>query len=74
MSEFRIRKIGALTSVGSNLTWPWYTLDQPENMVFFANETTMGYVEPDTYRAEGIAYISSNLLPRINLAGLNALI
>ena len=53
--------------LGSAIKWPLYTLDEPQNMVFFANETVMGYVEPDTYRADGIAYISSNILPYISL-------
>ena len=39
-------------------------------MMFFANETVVGYVEPDTYRADGIAYISSHLLPYIGLESL----
>jgi hypothetical protein len=63
-----------LIGAGSELNWPVYTLEQPENMVFFANETTMGYVEPDTYRADGIAYISSNLLPTIGLQSLQSAI
>jgi len=49
---------------GSSLTcetvdavpWPKYTLDNPCNFYFTANETS--YVEPDTYRAEAIEYVS----------------
>lgn len=36
--------------------WPKYTLDNPRNFYFTANETS--YVEPDTYRAEAIEYVS----------------
>ncbi|EHA56295.1 lipase 2 [Pyricularia oryzae 70-15] len=38
--------------------WPVYTLEQPQNYVFDVNATGYGYIEPDTYRAEGIKYIS----------------
>ncbi|CZR61563.1 related to triacylglycerol lipase V precursor [Phialocephala subalpina] len=41
--------------------WPKYTLYNPRNIVFDANVTNLAYVEPDTYRAEGIAYISDRL-------------
>lgn len=36
-------------------------MDNPQNIVFDANVTNVAYVEPDTYRAEGIAYIGSIL-------------
>jgi triacylglycerol lipase len=36
--------------------WPKYTLDNPSNFYFTANQTS--YVEPDYYRAEPIAYLS----------------
>ncbi|PVH87433.1 triacylglycerol lipase [Cadophora sp. DSE1049] len=36
--------------------WPKYTLDNPCNFYFTANQTS--YVEPDTYRAEAIEYLS----------------
>lgn len=41
--------------------WPQYSLDNPQNMVFDANVTGLAYIQPDTYRAEGIAYIGSIL-------------
>ncbi|KAL2803399.1 Alpha/Beta hydrolase protein [Aspergillus granulosus] len=40
--------------------WPKYTVDNPEDFVFDANVTS--YVEPDTYRKEGIALINDNAL------------
>jgi carboxylesterase type B len=39
------------------LDWPAYTLDDPQVIVFDVNVTELAYVEADTYRAEGIAYI-----------------
>jgi triacylglycerol lipase len=42
--------------------WPPYTLDNPRNIVFDANVTDLAYVEPDEYRAEGIAYVQSRLV------------
>ncbi|CZT06846.1 related to triacylglycerol lipase V precursor [Rhynchosporium graminicola] len=39
------------------VNWPEYTLDSPKNIVFDANVTDVAYAEPDTYRAEGIAYL-----------------
>ena len=46
----------------SCVNWPAYTLDSPRNIVFNTNVTELAYVEPDIYRAEGIAYVSSNVL------------
>ncbi|EFX01808.1 carboxylesterase family protein [Grosmannia clavigera kw1407] len=43
----------------SPVHWPQYSLDSPQNMVFDVNATDVAYIEPDTYRAEGIAYIGS---------------
>ncbi|KAH7412997.1 triacylglycerol lipase [Cadophora sp. MPI-SDFR-AT-0126] len=43
------------------VNWPKYTLDDPKNIVFDANVTNVAYEEPDTYRAEGIAYIMDRL-------------
>ena len=40
-------------------TWPIYSLDNPQNFVFDANVTS--YLEPDIYRAEGIAYMIENM-------------
>ncbi|PSR81083.1 carboxylesterase family protein [Coniella lustricola] len=45
----------------SNVTWPRYTLDNPQNLVFDVNVTDLAYAEPDTYRAEGINYIIDNM-------------
>jgi hypothetical protein len=44
------------------LKWPVYTLDTPQNMVFNTNVTGLAYLEPDTYRAEAIAYLSETVL------------
>ncbi|KAF8856620.1 hypothetical protein BDZ45DRAFT_745234 [Acephala macrosclerotiorum] len=43
------------------IEWPKYTLGNPRNIMFDANVTSLAYVEPDTHRAEGIAYISDRL-------------
>ncbi|KUJ19202.1 carotenoid ester lipase-like protein precursor [Mollisia scopiformis] len=43
------------------IEWPKYTLDDPRNIVFDANVTGLAYIDPDIYRAEGIAYIQSHL-------------
>ncbi|EHK98823.1 putative Lipase 2 [Glarea lozoyensis 74030] len=42
----------------SCVNWPEYTLENPRNMVFDVNVTKLAYVEPDTYRAEGIQYLA----------------
>lgn len=49
-------------SIVSNVKWPAYTVRGAENIVFDANVTDLAYREPDTYRAEGIAYLSSTVL------------
>ncbi|KAE9273886.1 hypothetical protein PF008_g29734 [Phytophthora fragariae] len=41
------------------LEWPVYTSDNAQNIVFDANVTEFAYIAPDTYRAEGIAYLTS---------------
>jgi hypothetical protein len=43
----------------TDVEWPTYTLDDPQNLVFDANVTELVYAEPDTYRAEGIAFLVS---------------
>ncbi|KAL4094141.1 hypothetical protein PRIC1_009805 [Phytophthora ramorum] len=50
------------TPNNNNLTdvvWPQYSLDDPQNIVFDANKTDLAYVESDLFRAEAIAYIHS---------------
>jgi len=37
--------------------WPLYSLENPQNIVWAANKTELAYVEPDTYRSEGIRWI-----------------
>ncbi|TIA07895.1 alpha/beta-hydrolase [Aureobasidium pullulans] len=37
--------------------WPVYELQDPKEIVWDANVTTLSYVEDDTYRAEGIRFI-----------------
>ncbi|KAH0342270.1 alpha/beta-hydrolase, partial [Aureobasidium melanogenum] len=39
-------------------TWPVYSVEAPQNMVFDANVTS--HAEPDTWRAEGIKLITDN--------------
>lgn len=46
-------------------TWPKYSLDNPTNMVLNA---TGPWVEPDTWRKEGIAYINTYDVARELLA------
>jgi hypothetical protein len=42
--------------------WPKYSLDNPQNIVWDANETELAVVEADTYRAEGIRFILDHAL------------
>ena len=37
--------------------WPMYSLDDPQVIVWDANQTSLGYAEPDTFRKEGIQWI-----------------
>ncbi len=37
--------------------WPQYSLDNPQNIVWDANNTKLGYAESDTWRKEGIQWI-----------------
>lgn len=46
----------------SDVHWPAYTLDDPRNIVFDANVTDLAYVAPDTFRAEGIEFLSTAVL------------
>lgn len=41
--------------------WPQYNLENPMNLVFDVNFTSLNYAADDFYRAEGIKYISDNL-------------
>jgi hypothetical protein len=52
----RIEIKGLTRDLVDAVTWPEYTLDNPSNFYFTANQTS--YVEPDIYRAEPIAYLS----------------
>ncbi|KAK6065098.1 carboxylesterase [Seiridium cupressi] len=64
MSKIWISFIVDGTPNNSGLTeieWPVYTLDDPRNLVFDANASDLLYVEPDTYRAEGIAFLIGRL-------------
>lgn len=42
-------------------TWPKYTLDQPDNIVFDVNRTGLTYVEKDDYRKNEIAYLQTEV-------------
>ncbi|KAG9251981.1 Alpha/Beta hydrolase protein [Emericellopsis atlantica] len=43
------------------LKWPKYSLENPQNLMFDVNATQLAYVEPDTYRQEGISYLLENI-------------
>ncbi|KZL82515.1 carboxylesterase family protein [Colletotrichum incanum] len=43
------------------LTWPQYTLDQPHNIVFDANYTTLGYLARDDHREAQITYLQEHV-------------
>ncbi|KAF6797614.1 carboxylesterase family protein [Colletotrichum sojae] len=45
----------------TNVAWPKYDLENPENMAFDVNVTSIAYVEPDTYRTEQIEYLIQKL-------------
>ncbi|TEA12812.1 Lipase 4 [Colletotrichum sidae] len=45
----------------TNVTWPRYRVEEPENMGFDVNVSTIAYVEPDTYRTEQIEYLIQKL-------------
>ena len=42
----------------SNITWPKYTLDRKESLLFSDNASEQYTTIPDTYRADGIAAIN----------------
>jgi carboxylesterase type B len=41
----------------ADVEWPEYAAENPQTIVFDVNATGLAYVEPDTFRAEGMAYI-----------------
>ncbi|KAM0327407.1 hypothetical protein ACHAQA_005693 [Verticillium albo-atrum] len=43
------------------IRWPQYSREDPKNFMFDANATKLSYVEPDTYRKAGIAYVIDSL-------------
>jgi hypothetical protein len=45
----------------SCINWPKYKTDNPQNIIFDVNVANLAYTEPDTFRAEGIAFIGNNL-------------
>lgn len=45
----------------SCVVWPKYTLDNPQNIVHNVNVTNLAYIEPDIYRANGIAFLNANM-------------
>jgi hypothetical protein len=51
-----------LTFIDAGVMWPEYNLSNPQNLVFDTNVTELAYAEPDTYRAEGIAFISEHFV------------
>ncbi|OLN97763.1 Lipase 1-like protein 4 [Colletotrichum chlorophyti] len=46
---------------GNRLTWPQYTPQRPQNLVFDANYTRLGYEARDNYRQAGIAYMQEHV-------------
>ncbi|KAE9045073.1 hypothetical protein PR003_g11229 [Phytophthora rubi] len=44
----------------TDVEWPQYSLDDPQNIVFDANMTDLAYIESDLFRAEAIAYMINN--------------
>lgn len=42
--------------------WPVYAAEDPQIITFDANVTSLAYVEADTYRAEGIDFLSTRVL------------
>ncbi|KAJ1714947.1 hypothetical protein NYO67_2912 [Aspergillus flavus] len=49
-------------SATSGSIWPSYRLEDPRNVVFDLNVTNLEYVADDFYRADGIKYISDNMV------------
>lgn len=43
-------------------SWPVYKNSSGQNYVFDANVTSLGYAEPDTWRAEAINYFAENFV------------
>lgn len=43
-------------------TWPQYSLDEPQNIVWDANVSTLAFNEPDTWRRQGIRWILDHAL------------
>ncbi|KAE9022077.1 hypothetical protein PF011_g4635 [Phytophthora fragariae] len=44
----------------TDVEWPQYSLDDPQNIVCDANVTDLAYIESDLFRAEAIAYMINN--------------
>lgn len=61
MKEIITRKANDAEWTVSEVTWPEYSLDNPEIIVFNANVSHLGYVEPDLYRAEALKYMGDRL-------------
>lgn len=63
-------KCALLTWTGVVVTggfeWPRYTVDDPQNIVFDVNVTDLAYIEPDTYREEGIEFIIDHMVGVFN--------
>lgn len=45
----------------TDVEWPLYSLDNPQNIVFDVNVTDLAYPEPDTFRADGMNFIMEGL-------------
>lgn len=46
----------------SAAAWPVYSVDNPQNIVWDANVTSLAFTEPDTWRKEGIQWILDHAL------------
>ncbi|KAL9088194.1 MAG: hypothetical protein Q9165_006321 [Trypethelium subeluteriae] len=56
VANLRGGNVGGSTNLTTLPTWPRYNLNQPENMVLNSNGS---FVEPDTWRKDGIAFINT---------------
>ncbi|KAJ5691704.1 hypothetical protein N7488_012439 [Penicillium malachiteum] len=63
---FRVPNLDCILAnmaVVTDFEWPVYSSEDPVNMYFNVNMTNILAVEPDYYRAAGIAYIQDRLVP-----------
>lgn len=51
------------------LKWPKYTVDGAQNIVFNTNVPDLAYLQPDTFRAEALEYLSNTVLRNTGIMG-----